>query len=108
MTDLAAREKLPGRGAMLPIILAVVREYKISEEVLVQEGQSPTPLQARRVCAWLAERLSVRLSTGEIGKAIGRDRYAVFRGVAIIEARRRNDTWLREMTDRLLAELSAA
>jgi chromosomal replication initiation ATPase DnaA len=94
--------------AMLPIISAVTREYKITEEVLVQEGQSPTPLQARRVCAWLAERLGIRLSPGEIGKALGRDRYAVFRGVAIIEQRRRDDAWLREMTDRLLTELSAA
>ncbi len=93
---------------MLPIISAVTREYKISEEVLVQPGQSPTPLQARRVCAWLAERLAVRLSPGEIGKALGRDRYAVYRGVAIIEQRRGTDTWLRDMTDRLLAELAEA
>lgn len=92
---------------MLPIILAVTREYKISEAVLVQDGQSPTPLQARRVCAWLAERLRVRLSTGEIGKALGRDRYAVMRGVALIERDRGNDKWLREMTDRLLQELGA-
>ncbi len=108
MTRLVERERLPGRTAMMPIILAVTREYKLTEEVLVQPGQSPTPLQARRVCAWLAEQLGVRLSPGEVGRALGRDRYAVFRGRALIAQHREKDSWLREMTDRLLAELSAA
>jgi chromosomal replication initiation ATPase DnaA len=106
MTMDVSRELIPGRGPMLAIISAVIREWKITEQVLVQEGQSPTPLEARRVCAWLAERLNVRLSPEEIGQALGRDRHTYYRGVKVTERDRGTDPWLREVTDRLLAELS--
>lgn len=105
MTDDVAREDLPGFGVMRPIVEAVIREYKMSEAALVAPGKSPTPAQARHVCAWLADKLAVRLSIGEVGAVLGRSKNAMGVGVAAVERLRKTDRWIKDLTDRLLVEL---
>ena len=93
---------------MVPVIRAVAREFGLTETAVVTGGKLPTPVLARMVCYWLARRLRLRLTDTEIYRALGRKRAVVQRSVDGIEKLRESDAWLRGITDRLLAELSAA
>jgi chromosomal replication initiation ATPase DnaA len=107
MSDLPL-EDLPGYGVMRPILDAVTREYRMALTALIEGGKTPTPVEARQVCCWLAEKLKVRLAPVEIGDVLKRHRNTVPKGAATIERRRVEDPWLREMTDRLLLELGGS
>jgi len=74
---------------------------------MVAPGKSPTPLQARYVCAWLADRLQVRLAPNEVSQVLGRSKNLMALGVVAIEKLRETDAWIKNLTDRLLAELQA-
>ncbi len=93
---------------MAPVIRAVAREFGLTEAVVVTGGKLPTPVLARMVCYWLARKLRLRLTDTEIYRALGRKRVVIQRSVDEIDKRRGDDVWLREVTDRLLVELSAA
>lgn len=108
MTDEPAREDLPGFGRMQPIIEAVTRAYKISETLMLHGGPGATPSEARRICAWLAFELKLRLSVPEIADVLGRHTQQIRRGIKTTERHRENDAGLRELTDKLLAELRGA
>jgi len=104
MSDLN-HEDLPGYGRMRPIFDAVGREYQMTLTGMLH-GKTPTPLQARQVCCWLAEKLKVRLTFVEIAQVLKRSRNCAPQGIAAIDKLREHDSHLREVTDRLLAELS--
>jgi len=106
MSDLPL-EDLPGYGIMRPILDAVTREYRTTLTALRDGGKTPTPVEARQVCYWLADKLAIRLAPVEIGDVLNVTRNTVPKGVQTIERKRAEDSWLREMTDRLLAELRA-
>lgn len=105
MTEELRHEDLPGYGQMLPIFEAVGREYKMTLPAMLH-GKTPTPLQARQVCCWLTDRLKLRLTYVEIAQVLRRSRNCAPQGIAAIGRLRETDPWLRETTDRLLAELS--
>lgn len=92
---------------MRPIVEAVTRAYQMTEAALVASGRSPTPLQARHVCAWLAGKLRIRLAAAEVGQVLGRNKNMFWQGVAAIDRLRETDEWVRALTDRLLEELGA-
>jgi len=106
MTEELRHEDLPGYGQMLPIFEAVGREYKMSLPAMLH-GKTPTPLQARQVCCWLCEKLGLRLTYVEIAQVLRRSRNCAPQGIAAIEKLRQTDEWVKTLTDRLLAELSA-
>jgi chromosomal replication initiation ATPase DnaA len=103
MTELS-HEDLPAYGKMKPIFDVVGREYQMTLAGMLH-GKTPTPLQARQVCCWLAEQLKLRLTYVEIAQVLKRSRNCAPMGVAAIEKLRQTDDWLRVLTDRLLAEL---
>lgn len=86
---------------------AVCREFGITQDALLKSKKLPTPVRARMVCYWLSRKLTVRLTDTEIYRALGRKRAMIQRSVDAIDAQRTDDAWLRETTDRLLAELRA-
>jgi hypothetical protein len=102
--DELRHEDLPGYGKMRPIFDVVGREYQMTL-VGMLHGKTPTPLQARQVCCWLADKLKVKLTFVEIAAVLKRSRNCAPQGIAAIEKLRATDAWLREMTDRLLEEL---
>ena len=77
----------------------------MTEAALVARGKSPTPLQARYVCAWLAGKLAVRLAPAEVSQVLGRSKNLMNLGIAATERLRETDTWIKDLTDRLLVEL---
>lgn len=93
---------------MRPIVLAVTREFQMTEAALVAPGKSPTPLQARYVCAWLAEKLAVRLAPNEVSEVLGRSKNLMMLGVRATDRLRETDSWIKDLTDRLLVELGGA
>ena len=104
MSDLPI-EDLPGYGIMRPILDAVTKEYRTTLTALREGGKTPTPVEARQVCYWLADKLKLRLAPVEIGDVLNVTRNTVPKGVLTIDRRRIEDAWLREMTDRLLTDL---
>ena len=108
MSDAAETIERPvGYGQMKPIIDAVMREYKLTEAALVSKGStSATPAEARQVCCWLAIKL-LRLTRQEIAEVLGRDKHNAHAGARSIEKKRASDTYIKQVTDKLLSELSA-
>ena len=92
---------------MEPLVIAVAREFGIAPQVIIDSTMLPTPRQARQVCYWLARRLELRLTDTEIYRALGRKQGLVQRGVDQVNEQRETDEWLKNTTDRLLAELQS-
>jgi len=99
-------EDLPAYGLLKPIFDKVCEQYRMTFVGLL-DGRTPLPLEARQVCCWLANKLQLRLTYTEIADVLGRSRNTAERAVEAIERQRVEDAWLREVTDRLLAELRA-
>lgn len=97
-------EDLPGYGPLRPIFDVVGRQYQMTLKGMLH-GKTPTPLQARQVCCWLAHELKVKLTFVEIAAVLKRSRNSAPQGIAAINKLRARDSELREMTDRLLTEL---
>jgi chromosomal replication initiation ATPase DnaA len=91
---------------MRPVIDAVLKLYRLDHEALVSPYKSTLAVtEARGVCWWLAKQLDLPLNEDELGAALGKKAKAVQLAVKRIREARLSDTWLRESTDSLLAEL---
>jgi chromosomal replication initiation ATPase DnaA len=96
------------QGRMQPIIDAVLRCYQLERQALDKPGRAIRAVtEARWVCCWLAQQLDIPLSSREIAAAFGQGQTLWRTAIRQITKRRRQDTWLRENTDALLAELRA-
>ena len=94
-------------GRLRPIVDKVLELYGITREVLT-EGSGRGPVEARSTYSWLAVQLGVNVTIEEIAKYVGAStKSLVVQGVERVEKLRLTDKWLRESTDRLLAELRA-
>lgn len=99
-------ERPVGYGQMKPIIDAVAREYKITEAAMVSKDSSGTPAEARMVCCWLAVQL-LRLTRQEIAEVFGREKHNANAAARSIDKKRDNDAYIKQVTDKLLAELQS-
>lgn len=98
-------EELPGYGQMLPIFNRVGAVYKMPLSAMLSSTKSPTPVEARSVCCWLAKKLRLRLTTNELAQVLRKHYNAVKRAAPRIEERRGTDPQLKAITDKLLADL---
>lgn len=99
-------EDLPGYGQMLPILTRVGQAYKMTIAGMLH-SKSPTPLEARSVCCWLAQQLGLQLTFSEVAQVLRRSRNSAEHGVARVVRLRASDPRLRALTDKLLSELRA-
>ncbi len=89
---------------MRPVVTAVTAAYEMSETAMLTSTRR-TASQARSVCAWLAVKLGYRMSQGEIAEVLGRSKTAVSNAIDMVDKLRVTDAWVKDLTDRLLAEL---
>lgn len=98
-------EDLPGYGQMVPIFNRVGEAYKMTLTTMLSSTKSPTPVEARSVCCWLAQRLHLRIRVSELAPVLKKHINAVRRAAPRIDKLRERDPRLRALTDKLLAEL---
>lgn len=105
MTDTVLDHAVDGR--LRPIVDKVLELYGITREVL-ELGSGRGPVEARSTYCWLTLQLGLNVTMQEIAEYIGGStKTLVVQGVERIEKLRQTDKWLRESTDRILAELRA-
>jgi chromosomal replication initiation ATPase DnaA len=104
MEEELRHEDMPGYGQLLPILNKVGGAYRMTLPAMLH-GKTPTPVEARQVCCWLAQQLGLRLSNGEIAQVMRRRTSMIGRYVTAIEEQRKRDPHVLQVTERLLNEL---
>jgi len=94
------------QGAITPILAAVSAVWRVPVMSILSHDRHKTIAEARCAAYWLARRLT-RMSYPEIALMMHKhDHTTVIAGARGIDRKMKNDEWLRDTMNALLAELA--